>query len=190
MVLLSAFVTMLVGGAFGVALVVAKRDIRQVILPSGGAGDGGRVLRSVVREEARTLWLTYRYRLILLLCLCGTAGAVLGSTATSGRPVTAFAYTYPFGATAGPRAWRLDRLDRWHERDPVGRDARLFDVTSRLVVDGCRGSATHESAQPRFEFFVPDMGCHHMALMIRRNGGPWSPLGPMTAMSTDAARDD
>ena len=142
-----------------------------------------RVFRSVVREEAKTCWL--RYRLLILSAVLPTAAAcgIAVALARPGQPVTAFVYTYPFGANHGLRAWTLDGSGRWHERGPDGREARLFDVTTRDTVNGCRGSLTGESAQRDFKFFVPDVGCRAMALLLKRGDGAWTTLGPMTIVS-------
>ena len=144
-----------------------------------------RLFRSVVREELRTLWLVHRSRAVLVLLCAAIAGAVFWPVAGTGRPVTAFVYTYGLGEGAGLRAWTLDGVGRWHERNPDGREARVFDVTMRGVVGGCPGSLTHETAHPAYVFFVPDMGCRAMGLMLQRNGAAWSTLGGMSIASSE-----
>ncbi len=136
-----------------------------------------RLLISVLREEARTLWWQHRWKAIVLVVSCLGVACLYGMPFSGrgtyqaqiheGRSLTAFTWNYSFNPSPGIRAWSLDQQGRWRERYPDGHVGDVFDVTGEVDVNGCQGSLTRSNNHGNFEIFIPDAGCRSMTALFR-----------------------
>ncbi|MGA0560882.1 hypothetical protein ACO2RV_00440 [Ancylobacter sp. VNQ12] len=90
-----------------------------------------------------------------------------------------FTWMYNFEPEPGLRTWSRDDLNRWSERYPSGRVAKVFDTVEASSVGGCNGQLVSRSTDPSFQVFIPNKGCKNMVAKFRRGDDPWSNLGKM-----------
>jgi len=98
---------------------------------------------------------------------------------TQGDLVRYFTWVYNFQPEPGLRIWSRDASNRWSERYPSGRIAKVFDTLKTSSNEGCNGQLVSSSSEPNFEIFIPNKGCGRMVARFRRDGGSWSNLGAM-----------
>lgn len=68
--------------------------------------------------------------------------------------------------------WTSDSLGVWKEVFPNGQ-INYFIPTSSAIVNGCKGVITEHESDGTLEVFVPNKGCNHLWLQMRRKGDAW-----------------
>jgi hypothetical protein len=101
--------------------------------------------------------------------------------------VVGFSWMYAGQPEPGLRVWSNTAAGTWAERYPSGQNS-IFQVRSRVAVDGCPGTIVFRDIETNFEVFIPDGGCAHMVARFRHDQGNWNLLGEMRDITYAAGR--